>query len=538
MFRLRKIFILILFGGALFSAKIVAQDTIPKLIDYEYIKHKEGWFISENASGLHALSVKDVSIAEIYFDKGNGKFVNYSESRNNHQFGATTESYFRLNPRIVLYGYINYNKFIGQNMNGSVFIDPEYMPFNIVEVSDDNAGKKELETYHLVGAFSAEVYKGLNLGAKIDYKAGNYAKMKDLRHKNTLMDMFLTVGASYQVLPMLEIGGNYYYRRNTEGMSFNTYGNRDRQYYSLIDFGAFYGREELYGASGYTNITLGTRPVVNFFNGGALQLNIKPMQNLELFNEISHKSRRGYYGKKSKTTRQFTRHEGKVLEYKGRYSLKVNNNLHALQIEVSKEELDNYEKLIKTENLENNTNIIVYVGENLMNHKTQNRLGIHYMGSLGIEDNYPTWVFQGGMDYYKREQKTSVYPYFRKQIIDQYKGGLSGQRSFFSGENIYTVRLGANYGWGSGTKNKEGLYENTSTTQNPPADADFLLEREYEYLTASRVGGNLGFRFDKPINNTIFLYTAFDVEFTKAKDIEYLKGDSFFSAIIKIGCSF
>lgn len=537
MFRIQKIIILALFGGVLFSAKLLAQDSIPAQISFDYIKHKEGWFASDNASGLHALSVSDVSVAEVYFNKSNGKFVNYFESSNSHQFGAKAESYFRLSPKVVLYGYVNYHKFIGQNMNGSIFIDPYYMPFNIVEMGDDDAGKKELETYHLIGAISAEVYKGLRLGGKIDYKAGNYAKMKDLRHKNILMDMFFTVGASYQIIPMIEIGANYFYRRNTEGISFGSYGNKDKKYISLIDFGAFYGRAEEFNSSGYTKMS-GTRPVVNEFNGGALQLNIKPIADLELFNEFSYKSRSGYYGKKSDITPQYTRHSGKILEYQGQYSLKVGNNLHVLNVMAQKDELENYEKIFKSVTTENGVSIYEYYGETLMNDRKQTSLGVHYIANIGIEENNPTWVFRGGMNYLKREQAVSVFPYFRKQNIDQYMTSASGQRSFFSGKKIYTISLGGTYTWGSGLKNKDGVYVTPSDKQESPESADFLLDREYEYLTASRVGGNVGFRFDMPITPKTFIYTSLDVEVTKAMDVQYLKGDSYLSATIKIGCSF
>lgn len=111
---------------------------------------------------MHTLPVKDVSIAEVYLNKSNGKFINYFESGDSYQYGGKAESYFRMNPKVVLYGYVEYSRFVGKEMSGSAFIDPPYyMPFDIVEMSDENSGKKELERYHLAGAISAEVYKGL-----------------------------------------------------------------------------------------------------------------------------------------------------------------------------------------------------------------------------------------------------------------------------------------------------------------------------------------------------------------------------------------
>ncbi|MBB4035351.1 hypothetical protein GGR21_001240 [Dysgonomonas hofstadii] len=527
-----------LLGGVFGSAGIAAQDSIRSLSDFEYIKNQEAWFTSDNAAGLHTLPVKDVSIAEVYLNKSNGKFINYFESGDSYQYGGKAESYFRMNPKVVLYGYVEYSRFVGKEMSGSAFIDPYYMPFDIVEMSDENSGKKELERYHLAGAISAEVYKGLRLGGKIDYLTGNYAKIKDLRHQNTLMDMYLTLGASYQINPLIEIGANYFYRRNTEGMNFKTYGNTDRQYYSLISFGSFYGRSELFGDSGYTSKTSGTTPVFNQFNGGAVQLNLNLSPKVNLFNEFTYKSRDGYYGIKSSTTIQYTRHEGNLLEYNGMFSLKTKSDLHSVRLVAGLEKLDNYEKIYKRITTSAGNTIIEYYGETQMLERKDINAGIEYTGNIGLKDNHPTWVLKAGGNFSSREQTVSVYPYYRKQTIRSFVGNVSARRSIFSGNNIYSISLGAGYGSGSGTPNNDGLYATPSSSQKEPESSDMHLNREYEYLTASRFGINAGFKFDTPVSQSVNGYVGLDCSFTKAMDIKYLQGSSYTSATIKIGCSF
>lgn len=527
-----------LFGGVFSSARIAAQDSIRSLPDFEYIKNKEGWFTSNNAAGLHTLSVNNVSIAEVYLNKGNGKFINYFESKNSLQYGGKAESYFRMNPKIVLYGYVEYSKFEGKDMNGSVFINPYYMPFDIVEIGD-NPGKKELEQYHLIGAISAEVYNSLRLGVKIDYLAGNYAKLKDLRHTNILMDMNLTLGASYQFNPVIEVGANYFYRRSTEGVGFKTYGNTDQQYLSLISFGSFFGRSELFGTSGFT-APEGDKstPAFNQFNGGSLQVNLNLSPKINLFNEFTFKSRDGYYGLKSSSTTQHTRHDGNLLEYNGVFSLKTNTDLHSVRLVAGQEKLDNYEKIYKKVTTPVGNTVIEYYGETQMLEKKYINAGLEYTGNIGLKDNHPTWVLKAGANYSDRKQTISVYPYYRKQTIHSFMTNMSAKRNIFSGKNIYSISLGAGYGSGSGTPMNDGLYATPSSSQEEPTSLDLYLYREYEYLTASRFSVNAGFKFDTPVSQGVRAYAGFDCTFTKAMDIEYLQGSSFTSATIKIGCSF
>ena len=529
-----------LLGGVSNSAKIVAQDNaVTNRPDFDYIKQPEGWFTSNNAAGLYKLSVKDVSIAEVYFNKSNGKFINYFESDDSYKYGGKAESYFRMNPKVVLYGNVEYSKFEGKGMNGSVFLDPYYVPFNIVEISDDNKGKKELEQYHLVGAISAEVYTGLRLGGKIDYLAGNYAKFKDPRHKNTIMDMFLTLGGSYQLNSKIEIGANYFYRRGTEGLNYKAYGNTDHQYFYLIDFGAFYGRKELLGNSGYTDVDAGsTRPVFNEFQGASLQLNIDLSPSISLFNEFTYKSRNGYYGSKSSTSIQYTRHEGNILEYNGTFALKKDNDLHSIRIVGNQEKLDNYEKIYKIVTIPGASTIIEYYGETPMMEKKNIRAGLEYTGNLDIVNNHPTWAIKGGVDFSSMEQTVSIYPYYRKQTIRSYAANISAGKNIFSGKNIYGITLGAIYGSGSGTPKTDGLYATPSSSQKEPESSDLYLYREYEYLTASRFGINAGFKYTTPVSQNVNIYAGLDCAFTKATGIEYLHGSSFASGTIKIGCSF
>jgi hypothetical protein len=108
-------------------------------------------------------------------------------------------------------------------MAGSAFINPTRKPFDIVEETTENTGTKHQDTYQLTGAIGVDLWKGISLGGRVDYTAANYAKYKDLRHSNKLMDLRLSIGLMARVLNQLNVGVNYQYHRNTESITFSKY---------------------------------------------------------------------------------------------------------------------------------------------------------------------------------------------------------------------------------------------------------------------------------------------------------------------------
>ena len=145
----------------------------------------------------------------------------------------------------------------------------------------------------MVGAVSADLSKKITIGGKVDYTAANYAKQKDLRHVNKLLDMNVTVGVSYLLNKQIELGANYYYRRSTEGLLLDMYGTTDQIYNSLISYGSFFGVMEQFGENGYTKEGE-EKPLFNEYHGGALQLKWHILPKLQFFNEFAYKSRSGY----------------------------------------------------------------------------------------------------------------------------------------------------------------------------------------------------------------------------------------------------
>jgi len=526
-----------MFSGVLLcSAKLVAQDSCAYRQDIAHVRQSEAWLQSENAAGLQHVAASNISSAGIYFAKNNGEYVNFHQSDNSYELGALTESFFRINPRVVFYGKVHYSNFTGQDMGGSVFINPYYNAFDIVEFSDTTRGAKNLEHYHLIGAVSARLVEGLSLGGKLDYTAANYAKYKDLRHTNTFFDLTATAGLTYQVGNIAEVGVDYYYRRSIEGIIFNVYGNTDRQYTSLVSFGMFYGRTELFSTSssrGYTGTT--TLPVVNTFNGWSVQVNLKPVNHWRFFNEFSYKTRKGYYGTRSTTSPVYVEHEGTYRTYTGALSFKKR---HVLQLNVESEQLDNFENIFEQSNSATGArNEIVYYGNNKVLDRKARHLRAAYTAYLGAAGGYPVWTLNAAGGYLVRQQTVSLYPFYRKQEVRVYESALLAGRNIVRRRSIYSVMLGVSYGSGGGTEKYDGKYVAVPESQRPPKSSETNLKREYEYLTAVHAGGNIGLRYAFPLRYAKHGYVQADCTLTGVPG-GYFESQQYATAMLTVGCNF
>ncbi len=536
----KLIFFILFLGGVVYSASIVGQITPLHWKDYLYIKNSEAWLTSENAVGLKEFNIDKISVAEISFHKGNGDYVNYHQSNDHYTIGANIESFHRLNPKIVLFGKISYNHFKGKNMSGSAFINPKETPFDIVEYDNNTQGYKKLENYNLMGAVSADVYKGIILGGKIDFKAANYSKDKDLRHKNTLSDMNVTVGLSYRINRYFDIGVNYYYRRRNEGLTFNTYGTTERLYESLIDYGVFYGKNETFeGMEGYTAKNK-TTPLFDEYHGGAIQLKIDFNSKIDLFNEFTYRKREGYYGKESSSTPIYSNHNSTVFAYTGKLNYRQKENLHSLDVHLSQEELENLESIYIIEKPQGEaTSIITYYDPLKVGDKKVFNATVEYTANLGIKGLNPTWILKGGIHYFNRKQTASIYPFYRQQTLHQTTFNLSMSRNFIQKKNMYSFLIGAIYSTGGDTPQKEGYYDTPSESQAAPAKSDYNLFKEYEYLTCNQTQGVIEFKYSRLFPKIKLKgYASVNYSLTKAFNVKHVEGSSYNQLNITVGCTF
>lgn len=536
----KAINIAVFIGGAILcSAFHTHAQERTTWADFQFVRQSEAWLQVNNAAGLRYTPVDTISEVRFSGTFGKGSFVNYNQSDQSYTYGAQAESYFRLNKKVVLFGNISYTNFTGKNMGASAWIAPDFAPFDLVEYTDTTRGEKSMESYQLAGATAIDLTKKLSFGGKVEYQSANYVKKKDLRHLNMLMDLNLSLGVLYQLGSRAEVGLNYNYRKRVEETNFDTYGNTDRTYSTLISWGTFWGKVEGFGTDGFTGKD-DNNPLVDKTNGLSLQLNLHINPRLRYFNEFTYNQRKGYFGVKSDQTKVYTEHSADIMRYKGRFSYCRPKTLHQVLLQASNEKLENWKTNYyfdvdpgtKVEYVRYNTPTKVLVRTNL-------QAAFEYQLYWGYEGFNPAWSLVASADYRAREQKVSVYPLYRNQTVNQLIGKLQAKRNLISGNNQYTILLGGRFSSGSGTALDAGSYTGSTDNSSDYRSTDFNLYREYEYLTATCLSAETGFKYAKLLRqNKIKAFAGINYVWTKAADIEYIAGNSFNSVSFSVGCAF
>ena len=520
--------------SGLISTTALAQPNEKNLYSLPFIKSTNGWLNSDNASGLANIPVNNISYVQASFDKTNGGFVNYFQSNNSYNVNGITESLYRLSPRVVVSGKVSYDYFRGKNMGGSYFIDPYFTPFDLVDSTTTNTGTKNLENFNLVGGVSVKIIDNFYFGGKIDYTTSNYAKFKDLRHVNSLMDLKINAGLRYDIGDIFDIGVNYKFRRRVESIDLNTYGTTDKRYYTIVSYGSFYGKREEFGDAGMTD---DKRPLAATFHGASLQLNFDFNKNISWFNEFSFNNRSGYYGIKSASKIVYTEDKGIDLGYKTFLNINQNKNIHTININGSYTNLSNYENIFQ-EISKDGVIVVEYFDKKIVLDKTTIDAHLAYTANLNVNRCIPSWVIKAEIDGFMRNQETTIHPFYRKQNLISSTAFVNGTKNIIVKKNMFSIDLGAGYGFGTGTKNEDGTIGTPSSATKKPYSATYALDREFEFLTAHRINAAVGFKYSRFFKKGFTGYIGATYNFTNALNIEFLQGAMRHNAAITVGCSF
>jgi hypothetical protein len=514
------LFTMLLVAGAFMRAPVRAQSVDSTWQNIDYTKYTNAWLSSGHVLGLHALPVTRLSIAEVYAGKNKGGFVNFYESDNRYKAGAKVESYRKMNARLAFLGGIAYETSTGKNMGGSVFIDPTINPLDIDEYADSTAGKKKLERYNLVGGLSTRLGRRWRLGGRVNYEAANYAKFRDMRHTNKLLQLDAYLGGSYTVNDRLEVGLGYGYLRRIESVKFGIYGNTDRQYLSLINFGSFYGIVELHDEKGYT---ADTNPLVDLVHKVSAFAHVKLGPQASWFSELNYGVRDGYFGQKGTTGIMYTDHAGSQYAYHGVAVIQRARLLHHLDLRVAARALENRQNIYRLETPQGGSSSTVYYGQSQVLDQKIRESSLHYSlhsGNIGL---VPKWMFNAGVNYRSRTQQVSIYPFFRKQEINTYHMSAAVVHNREQGQNLITFSYQILAGSGNGTAQRDGLYATPSDSQNLPGSKESYLNQEFEYLTASRIENTLKLRFSHRVKTGQQMYLQLNYSHTNAFKVIYLQ---------------
>lgn len=496
-----------------------------------------GWLRSENAAGM--LFFRDSSLSEIaaYAAAEHGGLKDYYEAEDRLAFGLDAASCHRLSERVVVRGEVRYERQLGRRMSGSYFIDPTQTPFDMVEFTDENPGDKQLETYRVAGSVGVAATRRLTAGVRFDYATANYAKRRDLRHVNSLMDMTVSPGILFRT-GRFAVGVNYTYRRRIESLMLNVYGKTDQVYVSLIDYGALFGKREVFGDTGYTKENE-TKPLFDAYHGGAVQASWRIASRLMLYGELSFRLRSGYYGKPSPTTVVYTNHDGRVLACDASLDYDAGRHRHTLQLSFGQNSVDNRENIYTYRNEEVGRSYIVYLGETHVGSRTRSCVSATYTGRLGMERDLPRWriVCDGGID--SRRITASNYPDYRRQHLTWWHVGAAGERNLLRGRNCWSLRLAAGWSAGQGDPAQDGRYESANESETLTRTRDDLLRREYEFLTAPRLDLSADLRLTRRFGSRgLRGYVAAGYAWEQAFGTQYLGNAMRHAALLRVGCEF
>lgn len=527
----------LLFFGLLSSVTAIAQQADSLWQDIEYIRNAHVWLMSSNAAGLQYLPVTRISTASAFINRSAGGFVNYHQSDNSVTAGAAVESFYRFNQRVVFNGKIMYENFNGENMGGSALIDPYKNPVDINEDDGSNIGTKKLESYTLQGAVSATLTNRLTAGGSLQYQVANFAKVKDLRHSNKLLDMDVAAGVSYKVAKAWELGLNYHYIRRIESFSFSMRGNTDKQYYSLINFGNFSGQVELFTDDPVGYISGGgTRPMINNTHRLALQIATRINSQVNMLHEFSYGIREGYYGERGSSSTVFTEHTAPEYHYQGVFSLTKDKTLHTINVNVNHERLDSYQNVFRRETAPSGNSLIVYYGQRDLFKQQNTTVEAEYTARLNVQNNLPQWTVKAGGVYTNRNQTVIYYPYYRKQNINMYVARLAVERNLADKVNRYKISLNLAYGNGGGSPFEDGVYTAPSEGQSMGQTRDAYLYQEYEYQTSPRIKTALGIQYARQFKQTVpFIQVRY--AYIQAFEVEYI-GRYANNLDVSVGCVF
>ena len=503
--------------------------------DIEYLRSSQPWLSSSNAAGLSEMPINRIATAEGFFSKHNGGLAGIEESANSLEAGISTEAFVKASERVTLYGNLSYSYFSGKDMGGPIFMNPSYNPINFYESSETTIGTKNRELYNLIGGVSYSINDKWSIGTRFDYETGDQAKLKDPRILNVWMDLGVSAGVRFKASEKFSIGLNLLYERTLEAIKGGIYGTTDKQYFTYVDYGGFYGSRETFEGR-IERVAVGeTRPMFNSFYGGSLQL--EAGKETRIFNEFTFLMRNGYYGKRSSTTVTFTEHSSNIIEYKGVLTTEKGSSLHRVGLDFRYEGLANNENIYRMNTELGDYTKVEYFGQNEILQRTDINGSLSYTGYLGVDNYRPKWEYGLKAVGQMRNSVTTIYPFYRTTSITSVTAHAHGRRNIIiGGKNMITIGLDVFFATGFGNPKLDGSL--ASSTSEAPRSMDFYLNRDFEYKTCTQAGGLITCRYTRFFRKVAAYIEANESYNLMLKQAEYLSGNNRNIFDIKIGCTF
>ena len=510
-------------------------------LDYDQALSQHAWLRTTNAAALTTYQPADstqrlLADAQVAIATGQGHLVPYGQSPDAWQATARARALGRFGQRVVLRGGIDYRNAWGSDAGGSVWVDSDRMPFDIIETADTTHGNISLESYGIDGEVAVLAARGLSVGARFAYTAASGTKRRDPRYTGTLMLMDVAAGVTWQA-GHLTLGANYLMQRSTEALQFSTYGRTDRVYGYLIDYGAAFGRDETTDGKGYVSSDY-EKPLLDMRHGVAVQAGYAcgPWSAVIEW-QWSH--RHGHYGLQSPSLIDFNRHHGDEHHLRSWWQHATRLAIHRVTALWSHDNLKDYERTYRTVT-DGGVSQVVYYDDREVSQRQVDRLTVAYDLQWGIHRHLAAWQAQARIDYCLRTVTASLYPYYRWQQTHSTAVRLAVRRNWLpASDHTWSVALMTGWAGGGGTPNSDGAYALTADGAEFPQAHDDLLTWQYEWRTAGRVLAGIGLRWSMPLlHHRLRLYAQGGYSYVHALDTHHISDAHRHGASLAVGCLF
>ena len=482
----------------------VAQDR------FEETFRRNAWNGSVNAAGLRQDSVSH-SYAEAYFTKENGGLTDPSSSDNSWNAGVRTESIRHLN-RISFAGGFNYDYFDGRNMCGSMFTVPGYYPVDIVEFTP---GRKVRESYDFRAGLSAELTRRWLVGLNVSFEARNYAKRKDLRHKNTRLDFEFSPGVMYRS-GRFAVGAAYIVGIDNEKIEAEEIGSTPESYQAFFDRGLRYGTLQLWESNDLHLTTSGVTgfPIRETTQGAGLQLQYGP-----LYVDAAYRNRQGRTGAGGATWHEY---DADLVTANGVLTLGEASDLHYVRLGMEWESLANRENILTYESVNGVSTPHLHGSTPIFGRK---RLDL----SAEYEWTTTRMDWRVGINHTDlNRESTLMYPQTRGQRLQWTMVWSTWLYRF----GAWELTLAADFRRG-GFSEREELGESPARPGEYPMQLTDFYNCENEYWTMPRVGAGAGVR-----RNIRRFYIDLSARYEHGFDVHYVSQPNRVRATLDVGYNF
>ncbi len=480
---------------------------------------------SENPSLLQYLKDSVTFDANIFYNYQKGDFVNYYQANERFKTGAQTHSYIRLNDKVAVYGLASYYYGRGKNSGGTSFLYPYRIPFNFTPTVDSTKGDNRIEQYRLAGAISYKIADRFSIGAKINYQTINYAKLRDMRNINDILQLNFYSGINYDLSDNQSIGINYHYNRYIENMKIDKYGKSENNYFALLNKGAFMGFLYVYGDNGILDARF-KRPWIEIIHNLGFQYVNHFNEITKLISSLSYGTGKGHYGNDEDPSVVYMRHTKTIYGIYNQLNIRGSNTIHIIKTGGFYHTTINNEQLYREVTTEQGNSITEYYGASQSLNRKRTIAELNYSLLFGKDYASTNWQIDVNYTYNQLNRKVSSFPYYRKQNIKWHNYNVSISKFISHNTTNFLIKYSVGFGLGNGGEPVDGIYMAVSGEGSKPDYLNDLLYKEREYFIAKRLLTGLTFKTYKILKRNN-LYVKLDLGYTYAFNTEYLKNSVF-----------